>query len=321
MSKSLLAVLFLAFGTFADAQDYSWLDNPQLLVLRARVDAQTRLLFVEGENFGDRRLPAVSLDDQPLTVRESTSTTIEAGPLPPGIGPGSHILRVVAGDDRSRFDVYSLEIDGEIPPAAPPLRSIPRAASTRAASIGLKVLDDDGDVGWSPSMAIGADGLPLIAYLDYANLDLKTVHCVDPACNDVRHTVVDSEGDIGWSIDLAIGIDGLPVIAFFDKQKRKLKFAQCHDSGCFRTTISVIETGAAVGKFVGIAVPADGLPVISFYDLEYRDLMIALCRSSNCRALLSDRSIALAISVGIMPSPSALTATQSSAISTPAGAI
>jgi hypothetical protein len=44
-----------------------------------------------------------------LTVRSATKTGIEAGPLPPGIGPGSHILRVVAGDDRSRFDAYSLE--------------------------------------------------------------------------------------------------------------------------------------------------------------------------------------------------------------------
>ncbi|MGB5830417.1 MAG: hypothetical protein WBG92_00260, partial [Thiohalocapsa sp.] len=147
MLRCLQSFLLLGVGTVALAQDYSWLDNPQLLILRAWVDPQTRVLYVEGEHFGERRLPSVTLDNDPLTVRSAIRTAIEAGPLPPGIGPGSHILRVVAGDDRSRFDAYSLEIGGAAP--APQPRRIPSIDANQ-----LSVLDADGDVGWSPSIAI-----------------------------------------------------------------------------------------------------------------------------------------------------------------------
>ena len=118
MLRRLLPVFLLGLGTQAGAQDYSWLDNPKLIILRAAIVPQSRLLYVEGENFGTRRLPSVTLDEEPLTVRSATDNHIEAGPLPPSIGPGSRVLRVVAGDDRSRFDAFSVELRGQ--PSAPP---------------------------------------------------------------------------------------------------------------------------------------------------------------------------------------------------------
>ena len=43
-------------------------------------------------------------------------------------------------------------------------------------------LDSPGIVGAYPSLAIGADGLGLIAYLDDTDFDLKTVHCSNRYC-------------------------------------------------------------------------------------------------------------------------------------------
>jgi hypothetical protein len=57
MLRCLLPVLLLGLGTIAGAQDYSWLDNPQLLILRAQVDPQTRILYIEGEHFGSNACP------------------------------------------------------------------------------------------------------------------------------------------------------------------------------------------------------------------------------------------------------------------------
>lgn len=41
---------------------------------------------------------------------------------------------------------------------------------------------DSGGVGQYTSVAYGSDGLPLIAYYDVANADLKVAHCTDVAC-------------------------------------------------------------------------------------------------------------------------------------------
>lgn len=45
------------------------------------------------------------------------------------------------------------------------------------------LLDRSGVVGRSPSLALGADGLVLIAYYDMTNGDLRVLHCGNAPCN------------------------------------------------------------------------------------------------------------------------------------------
>lgn len=47
---------------------------------------------------------------------------------------------------------------------------------------GVVVLDSGGDVGRYSSLTIGADGLPVVAYYDSTNGDLKVVHCGSVYC-------------------------------------------------------------------------------------------------------------------------------------------
>jgi len=286
MSRYPVLALLIGLNVGAAAEDYGWLDNPQLIILRATVDPATQIVHIEGENFGEVRLPNVTLDNESLTVRAATRTVIEAGPLPPGTPLGSHILRVVAGDDRSRFDAFSLEIGAE--PAAQ--ETPPPALPSRGVTY-IGILDASGDVGWSPALAIGSDGLPVVAYLDYTNLNLKVAHCSDPACSSVSQTVLDAEGDVGWSVGIAIGAKGMPIIAYIDNKKRQLKVARCGNPSCTSAAISVIEHTGDVGKFVSIAVPADGMPVILYYETAHRDLMAALCRNTSCQAGAAIRTI------------------------------
>jgi len=46
----------------------------------------------------------------------------------------------------------------------------------------LSALDQTGDVGNYNSIAIGADGLPIISYIDATNSALKTIHCGNDLC-------------------------------------------------------------------------------------------------------------------------------------------
>jgi hypothetical protein len=43
-------------------------------------------------------------------------------------------------------------------------------------------VDIVGDVGVDSSITIGADGLPLVAYRDSTNGDLKVAHCTNTFC-------------------------------------------------------------------------------------------------------------------------------------------
>ena len=47
----------------------------------------------------------------------------------------------------------------------------------------ITALDETGDVGWTTSITIGADGLGLISYLDATNDDLKVAHCDNTFCS------------------------------------------------------------------------------------------------------------------------------------------
>jgi hypothetical protein len=43
-------------------------------------------------------------------------------------------------------------------------------------------VDTVGDVGYDTSITIGTDGLPVISYFDYTNVDLKVAKCANPFC-------------------------------------------------------------------------------------------------------------------------------------------
>lgn len=74
-----------------------------------------------------------------------------------------------AGDDLRRRTNDNLEV----------------AKCGNAAGMGtstISLVDGTGDVGWFTSVAIGADGLPDIAYHDMTNGNLKMVKCSSARC-------------------------------------------------------------------------------------------------------------------------------------------
>jgi hypothetical protein len=124
-----------------------------------------------------------------------------------------------------------------------------------------------GGVGLETSIAIGVDGLPVIAHWDQEHGDLIVSHCGNPACSfgDGSTTVDDGGGfDVGSFPSIAIGSDTLPVIAYFDATNGNLRFMHCNDIACSGQDEGLTTVDTGVGGPSSIAIGTDGLPIISY---------------------------------------------------------
>ena len=146
--------------------------------------------------------------------------------------------------------------------------------------------DSVGTVGGYTSIAIGTDGLPVIAYLDDGNADLKVAKCSNPGCTGAATTtIVDSLDAVGYFASIAIGTDGNPVIAYLDATANDLKVAKCLNPACSGpSTITTLDAGGVVGYYASLALGTDGLPVIGYYDVTNLDLKVAKCLNPACTA-------------------------------------
>jgi predicted regulator of Ras-like GTPase activity (Roadblock/LC7/MglB family) len=173
------------------------------------------------------------------------------------------------------------------------------AACTTGTST-LTTVDSGVNVGLYPSIAIGADALPVVAYQDGGNGDLKVAKCTNAACTASTLSTVDSAGNAGQFASVAIGADGLPVIAYNDGSNFDLKVAKCVDAACTTgtSTLSTVDADGVVGFHNSIAIGADGLPVIAYFHNANGDLKVAKCSNAACTAGTS--ALSTVDSVGIV---------------------
>jgi len=147
-----------------------------------------------------------------------------------------------------------------------------------------------GDLGFYTSLAIGADGFPVISYQDATAQSLKVAKCDDAACagfNETVTTVDDPPGNaVGEFTSLAIGADGYPVISYWDGTAGTLKVAKCDDAACTGggETITTVDDPPTntVGTHTSIAIGADGYPVIGYRDETASSLKVARCGDAAC---------------------------------------
>ncbi len=84
-------------------------------------------------------------------------------------------------------------------------------------------VDSTNDVGSFSSMVIGNDGLPIIAYYDATNTNLKVFSCSDTSCSGGSAMTLDKTPGVGQYPSIAIGVDGLPIISYWDATNNDLK--------------------------------------------------------------------------------------------------
>ena len=152
----------------------------------------------------------------------------------------------------------------------------------------LTTVDDPANVvGDHTSIAVPADGRPVIAYRDVTGGDFKIMKCGNAACTSGNVTnVIDNAFFVGQFTSIAIGADGLPVVSYYHDIGR-LKVAKCGDAACTPATnvVSIVDSplNTSVGRYTSLAVPADGLPIISYHDLSNGALKIAKCGNAACQ--------------------------------------
>ncbi|MGH2724480.1 MAG: hypothetical protein ACRDI0_09495 [Actinomycetota bacterium] len=131
------------------------------------------------------------------------------------------------------------------------------------------------------SVAIGADGLPLIPYYKGSTADLMAIHCNDVACTSATHARVDTAGNVGRSPSVTIApeirtapdappgatpVPAGPVISYYDATNGDLKAALCDDPACAggNETIVTVDANGDAGRGTTVATGADGIPIIAY---------------------------------------------------------
>jgi hypothetical protein len=173
------------------------------------------------------------------------------------------------------------------------LLQVPRASTKTT-------VDSTGLVGAHASATNGADALPVIAYWDATNNDLKVLKCGNVACSSGNTlTTVDSTGLVGQFASIAIGGDGLPVVSYWDETNNDLKVAKCGNAACSSgNTLTAVDTTGSVGQYTSIAISTDGFPVISYWDQTTDDLNVAKCGNASCSASNTLTSVDTAGTIG-----------------------
>lgn len=146
---------------------------------------------------------------------------------------------------------------------------------------------DGGGVGGDPSIAIGHDNLPVIAYFDSIGA-IRVAKCNDTACadNDETITIVYNPANyIGEPLSMAIGDDGFPVIAYYDATAESLEVLKCNDAACEGNDESIFTVDGDindVGEYNSIAIGVDGNPVIGYFDTTAEALKVMKCNDAAC---------------------------------------
>jgi hypothetical protein len=139
------------------------------------------------------------------------------------------------------------------------------------------LLDTTGDVGRTSSVAIGTDGLPLIAYRDETNGTVKVAHCDDAACTGATLATIDS-GDYPA---LVIGADGRGLIAYV--AAGSLKAAHCNDVACTSASTTVVDSPNVVPARVSVIIGSDSLP-LTLYMKQVQGFFGPSATTAHCAA-------------------------------------
>ena len=191
----------------------------------------------------------------------------------------------------------------------------PRSDLT-GATTGNSISTPDTDGGLFSSVALDANGNPVISYLDSANQHLKVLHCGDPNCtsgNSIASPDAWGSGFGGFLVrqndtSLALDAGGNPVVSYvadwitpcgpFGRVcgAEELRVLHCGDSDC--TSGNSIATIGG-GWSPSLKLDAAGNPVVSF--TAYNELYLLHCGDPGCT---SGNSMVAADSEGAADFPS-----------------
>ncbi|MCP4960467.1 MAG: hypothetical protein GY925_14515 [Actinomycetia bacterium] len=128
--------------------------------------------------------------------------------------------------------------------------------------------DTVGYVGKHTSLRLDPLQLPVVAYYDESNGDLKVLHCNDPDCvgGDESITSPDTVGNVGLYTSLVLDSNSFPVVSYQDTLNNDLKILHCGDRVCGGPPLDLgpyvkaatIEVGIEPRPIVDVDIDQDG---------------------------------------------------------------
>jgi hypothetical protein len=220
----------------------------------------------------DRELRTAQCDNPrctgPITVSE-----VEANPGDPDVGGvGLHTSIAIGRDGLPVIAHYDQEHGALIVShCGNPACSFGNGSTSVHDAAGV-------DLGSFPSIAIGSDKFPVIAYFDATDDVLLVVHCNDVACSGQDEGLTTADTGVAGPSSLAIGTDGLPIISY--AKGGLLKTAHCGDVACNSVVIRTLDNTGGAGRS-SITIGADDRPVISYVLGNYPNYQVKVAHCGN----------------------------------------
>lgn len=156
---------------------------------------------------------------------------------------------------------------------------------------------DSGEASWDVA-ATQVRGVPVISYVNAADLTVRIVVCGNPACDPnvsaSTYTTLASLGTRGQGngTTVAVGSDGYPIVAFRDGDRGTLMVAHCGDPLCGDRGLARVsqvdppegteDVDVDTGIQASMVIGTDNLPIIAYHDRERGALKIAHCEDTAC---------------------------------------
>jgi hypothetical protein len=146
-----------------------------------------------------------------------------------------------------------------------------------------RVLESNGDVGSSVSIALRADGRPVVAHHNNTLGSLRLFSCLDAACVTGLSRTLDSAGaDVGEKTSIAIRPNGFPVVVYRDVAAQSLKLYDCASDTCTSGTVRILDDSVNVSSNISMVLRADGRPLIAYYEFTNFTLRAYDCANLTC---------------------------------------
>lgn len=135
------------------------------------------------------------------------------------------------------------------------------------------------------SMKLTSTGIPVIAYNDQTNADLKLAVCEMLLCTYPTITTIATTNVLAFSLSMSMTANDTPVIAYTeniaDSAITELKLAVCNDTTCSNPTFSTLDIRPNGAGHISMALNSADIPIVSYYNVTGY-LNLAVCNNSAC---------------------------------------
>jgi hypothetical protein len=138
-------------------------------------------------------------------------------------------------------------------------------------------------------MAIGNDGLPIIAFVDGTTNKIDVTKCGNETCSS-GNTVTTALSSLATAdfIGLAIPSDGKPIIAYHPTTTSGLRAIKCANTSCTSASSeTVINATTTAGQNPGATIGSDGLPMLVGSNSTNNFLSFYHCSNISCTSSTS----------------------------------